>query len=53
MQIVLVYVNVKSQFIEAFKQATLENAGESVKVNLMLPENRIPTYQAKCCLKSF
>jgi len=31
MQIVLVYVNVKSQFIEAFKQATLENAGESVK----------------------
>ncbi len=31
MQIVLVYVNVKSQFVEAFKKATIENAGNSVK----------------------
>jgi len=31
MQIVLVYVNVKSQFVEAFKQAALENARESVQ----------------------
>jgi len=31
MQIVLVHVNVKSQFIEAFKQASLENASHSIK----------------------
>ncbi|MBI5842095.1 MAG: antibiotic biosynthesis monooxygenase [Chloroflexi bacterium] len=31
MHIVLVHVNVKSQFVEAFKQATIENAGNSVK----------------------
>ena len=31
MQIVMVYVHVKSQFLDAFKQATLENARESVK----------------------
>jgi (4S)-4-hydroxy-5-phosphonooxypentane-2,3-dione isomerase len=31
MQIVLVHVNVKSQFVEAFKQATIENATSSVK----------------------
>jgi (4S)-4-hydroxy-5-phosphonooxypentane-2,3-dione isomerase len=31
MQIVLVHVNVKSQFIEAFKQASIENASHSVK----------------------
>ena len=31
MQIVLVYVNVKPEFIEAFKQATIENASNSVK----------------------
>jgi (4S)-4-hydroxy-5-phosphonooxypentane-2,3-dione isomerase len=31
MQIVLVHVNVKSQFIEAFKQASIENASYSVK----------------------
>jgi quinol monooxygenase YgiN len=31
MQIVHVHVNVKSQFVEAFKQATIENATESVK----------------------
>lgn len=31
MQIVLVHVNVKSQFIEAFKQASMENASHSVK----------------------
>ena len=31
MQIVLVHVNVKSEFIEAFKQATVENASNSVK----------------------
>ena len=30
MQIVLVHVNVKSEFIEAFKQATVENASNSV-----------------------
>ena len=31
MQIVLVHVHVKSEFIEAFKQASLENASNSVK----------------------
>jgi len=31
MQIVLVHVNVKPEFIEAFKQATIENASHSVK----------------------
>lgn len=31
MQIVVVHVNVKSQFIEAFKQASIENASHSVK----------------------
>lgn len=31
MLIVHVHVNVKSQFIEAFKQATIENATNSVK----------------------
>ena len=31
MLIVLVHVNVKSQFIEAFKEASLENASHSVK----------------------
>jgi quinol monooxygenase YgiN len=31
MLIVHVHVNVKSQFIEAFKQATMENAKNSVK----------------------
>ena len=31
MQIVLVHVNVKSQFVEAFKQASLENAAHSIK----------------------
>jgi (4S)-4-hydroxy-5-phosphonooxypentane-2,3-dione isomerase len=31
MQIVHVHVNVKPEFIEAFKQATLENASNSVK----------------------
>ena len=31
MQIVLVHVNVKSQFIEVFKQASIENASQSVK----------------------
>ena len=31
MQIVLVHVNVKSQFIEAFKQASIENASHSVR----------------------
>jgi (4S)-4-hydroxy-5-phosphonooxypentane-2,3-dione isomerase len=31
MQIVLVHVNVKPEFVEAFKQATIENAGNSVK----------------------
>ena len=31
MQIVLVHVNVKPEFIEAFKQASLENASHSVK----------------------
>jgi quinol monooxygenase YgiN len=31
MQIVHVHVNVKPEFIEAFKQATLENASQSVK----------------------
>ena len=31
MQIVLVHVSVKSQFIEAFKQASMENASHSVK----------------------
>lgn len=31
MQIVLVHVHVKPEFIEAFKQATLDNAGNSVK----------------------
>jgi (4S)-4-hydroxy-5-phosphonooxypentane-2,3-dione isomerase len=31
MQIVLVHVNVKPEFVEAFKQATLENASHSVK----------------------
>jgi (4S)-4-hydroxy-5-phosphonooxypentane-2,3-dione isomerase len=31
MQIVHVHVNVKPEFIEAFKQATIENASHSVK----------------------
>jgi autoinducer 2-degrading protein len=31
MQIVLVHVNVKPESIEAFKQATIENASHSVK----------------------
>jgi quinol monooxygenase YgiN len=31
MQIVLVHVNVKPEFIEAFKQASIENASNSVK----------------------
>jgi autoinducer 2-degrading protein len=31
MQIVHVHVNVKPEFIEAFKQATIENASQSVK----------------------
>ena len=31
MLIVLVHVNVKSQFIEAFKEASLENASHSIK----------------------
>jgi quinol monooxygenase YgiN len=31
MQIVHVHVNVKPEFIEAFKQATIENASNSVK----------------------
>jgi (4S)-4-hydroxy-5-phosphonooxypentane-2,3-dione isomerase len=31
MQIVHVHVNVKSEFVEAFKQATIENASNSVK----------------------
>ena len=31
MQIVLVHVNVKSQFVEDFKQASIENASHSVK----------------------
>lgn len=31
MQIVLVHVHVKSEFIEAFKRASLENASNSVK----------------------
>ena len=31
MQIVLVHVNVKSQFVEAFKQASIENAAHSIK----------------------
>jgi autoinducer 2-degrading protein len=31
MQIVMVYVHVKSQFVEAFKLATIENASNSVK----------------------
>jgi len=31
MQIVMVYVHVKSQFLDAFKKATLENASESIK----------------------
>ena len=31
MQIVLVHVNVKSQFVEAFKQASIENASHSVQ----------------------
>ena len=31
MQIVLVYVHVKPEFVEAFKQATLDNASHSVK----------------------
>ena len=31
MQIVLVHVNVKSQFIEDFKQASMENASHSLK----------------------
>jgi quinol monooxygenase YgiN len=31
MQIVLVYVHVKPEFLEAFKQATLENASNSVQ----------------------
>ena len=31
MQIVHVHVHVKSEFVEAFKQATLENASHSVK----------------------
>ena len=31
MQIVHVHVNVKPEFVEAFKQATVENASNSVK----------------------
>ena len=31
MQIVLVHVNVKPEFIEAFQQASIENASNSVK----------------------
>lgn len=31
MQIVLVHVNVKPEFIESFKQMTIENANNSVK----------------------
>lgn len=31
MQIVHVHVHVKPEFVEAFKQATLENAGNSIK----------------------
>ncbi len=31
MQIVLVHVNVKPEFVESFKQVTLENASNSVK----------------------
>ena len=31
MQIVMVYVHVKSQFLDAFIKATLENARESIK----------------------
>jgi quinol monooxygenase YgiN len=31
MQIVLVHVSVKSQFVEDFKQASIENASHSVK----------------------
>ena len=31
MQIVLVHIHVKPEFVEAFKQATLENASNSVK----------------------
>lgn len=31
MQIVHVHVNVKPEFVEAFKQATIENASHSVK----------------------
>ena len=31
MQIVLVHVNVKPEFMEAFKQATIENASHRVK----------------------
>ena len=31
MQIVHVHVNVKPEFVEAFKQATIENASKSVK----------------------
>jgi autoinducer 2-degrading protein len=31
MQIVLVHVNVKPEFTESFKQATIENASNSVK----------------------
>ena len=31
MQIVHVHVNVKPEFVEAFKQATMENASNSVK----------------------
>lgn len=31
MQIVLVHVHVRPEFVEAFKQASLENAGSSVK----------------------
>ena len=31
MQIVLVHVHVKPEFVEAFKQASIENASNSVK----------------------
>ncbi len=31
MQIVLVHIHVKPEFVEAFKQATIENASNSVK----------------------
>ena len=31
MQIIHVHVNVKAEFVEAFKQATIENASNSVK----------------------